>query len=743
MDKRPSYRRRDVLKILSLLPAAWAPSGKRHGRTPPLVFSCSPSNDLYQLLASGKASLRRHDAPEEAVAQAAPGSGLLLLAEGYPEKTTELAPETFQQAADKRLRLYVEFPSFVPGLQIGEPRSIAKGTHHNLLERVFVASDAFGAALEKLSILDFHDGRYVPVEAPNADLVLARAAGFDKAIYGLPAEGVKPILFQPPQGGILVACTKLSHFITGRYAPVKSWGIVWSWILQWLCPQAPPHLGEFQAAVIPTFGRSQRLPKNAELQAFQRGVEWYSKAKLFVPSPREETAQEHVGSGQASPTPERELPVGNGSEGVWEGFSNTFKYDGSQQLGRGRRNDCAGETSMAMAFSSVLGGKAHDAEVAANLNDFIYTHSQLAQGPRNDPASPSYGLVGWALPDTLYRYYGDENARSLLGTLATAALLKSDRWDEVALRCLLANLRTTGKLGFRRNSLDDSELQAHGWRYYYDVETANYWPHFEAYPWACFLWAYDKTHDARFLDRTRKALRMTLAAYPDQWKWTNGIQQERARMLLPLAWLVRVEDSPEHRQWLRRMADAMLTSQDESGALREEIGPGHSPYGPPQSNEQYGTNEASVIQQNGDPACDMLYTSNFAFLGLHEAAAATGDAHYRQAENKLAEFLCRIQASSSLHPEFDGAWFRAFDFRRWDYWGSNSDWGWGAWSTETGWTQAWITSVFALRHLQTSLWDLTAKSQIARHMDKLVPVMMPGTDKEASRPSALPEQHGV
>ena len=49
----------------------------------------------------------------------------------------------------------------------------------NLLERVFVASDAFSPSLEKLQILDFHDGRYVPVEFDNADLVLARAAGFD------------------------------------------------------------------------------------------------------------------------------------------------------------------------------------------------------------------------------------------------------------------------------------------------------------------------------------------------------------------------------------------------------------------------------------------------------------------------------------------------------------------------------------------------------------------------------------
>ena len=54
---------------------------------------------------------------------------------------------------------------------------------------------------------------------------------------------------------------------------------------------------------------------------------------------------------------------------------------------------------------------------------------------------------------------------------------------------------------------------------------------------------------------------MTMAAYPDKWKWTNGIQQERAKMLLPLAWLVRVEDTPEHRDWLRKIADDLINSQ--------------------------------------------------------------------------------------------------------------------------------------------------------------------------------------
>ena len=45
-----------------------------------------------------------------------------------------------------------------------------------------------------------------------------------------------------------------------------------------------------------------------------------------------------------------------------------------------------------------------------------------------------------------------------------------------------------------------------------------------------------------------------MEAYPDKWKWTNGIQQERARFLLPLAWLVRLDDTAEHRGWLSRIA---------------------------------------------------------------------------------------------------------------------------------------------------------------------------------------------
>ena len=127
--------------------------------------------------------------------------------------------------------------------------------------------------------------------------MLARVAGFDKAVYGLPTEGVKPILFKAPEGDVLVSTTKLSQFVTGRYEPVKSWGIVWTWILEWLRPTAPVRLGEFKPAVRPSFGPRQPLPADAEIQAFQRGVEWYSQAKLFVHPSWEKTVVERSAIG--------------------------------------------------------------------------------------------------------------------------------------------------------------------------------------------------------------------------------------------------------------------------------------------------------------------------------------------------------------------------------------------------------------------------------------------------------------
>ena len=83
-----------------------------------------------------------------------------------------------------------------------------------------------------------------------------------------------------------------------------------------------------------------------------------------------------------------------------------------------------------------------------------------------------------------------------------------------------------------------------------------------------------------------------------------------------------------------------------------------------------------------------------------------------------------------------------FDFRRWDYWGSNADAGWGAWSIEVGWTQAWIPTVLAMRELDVNLWELTSESKIAGHWEKNRAVMLPEDEVKLPEPRKIGDGPG-
>lgn len=93
---------------------------------------------------------------------------------------------------------------------------------------------------------------------------------------------------------------------------------------------------------------------------------------------------------------------------------------------------------------------------------------------------------------------------------------------------------------------------------------------------------------------------------------------------------------------------------------------------------------------------------------------------------KLAEFLCRSQTRSPKFPGLNGTWFRAFDDQRWEAWASSADVGWGAWSLEAGWGQAWTAAVLGLRELHTTVWDFTARSRAGEHFAALKTQMLPG-----------------
>lgn len=681
-----------------------------------LTLCCAEDNDLFQALVRGGASPRRFGSPDRAIDGAEEGAGVLVLADGYPTTRTPLRLELLQKAREKRLRLYVEYPQAHPGLEFGEPR----GTRW---ERAVVASDAEAVGLPKMHILALHDCRFLPVQAVDPILVLARVAGFDSAVYGLPKERF-PLLFASADG-TLVATTKLSGFVSARYAPGQDWVTLWRHLLGRLDPAGAPHRLVVVPTVRPAFGRDDPLPAGASEAAFERSASWFDRSRLLISAAKEPTIRELLTAGvEDTEPPALGAPVGDGSLGILEGYSSQIHPDGGQSQRTPVRADCQAESAAVLALHGLIKGDEHSRAVAGNLLDFLYVRSELHQRERGDPKHPAFGLIAWGAISPAWRIanYGDDNARTLLATMLAAASLESDAWDAAMLKALLANLRTTGRLGFRGDRIDMPQLEQKGWKAYHDASPVNYSPPFEACLWACNLWAYARTGEREFLDKTKTAIRMTMAAYPDGWRW--GDNSERARMLLALAWLVRVDDTEEHRRWLGRVVSDLVAHQAPCGAIPERLsrtGAGH--YVVPASNEAYGTTETPLLHKNGDPVSDQLYTTGFALLGLHEAVAATGDARLKRAEDALAEYLVRIQVRSNRLPYLDGTWFRAFDYERWDAWASSADVGWGAWCVESGWGPAWIGATLGLRIKQTSLWELTASSKIRERLPEVRKLM--------------------
>ena len=58
----------------------------------------------------------------------------------------------------------------------------------------------------------------------------------------------------------MVATTKLSHFVTGRYLPTDAWRTIWQTILARLSPDAPPLRLEWTPTVRPSYDSAVRSP---------------------------------------------------------------------------------------------------------------------------------------------------------------------------------------------------------------------------------------------------------------------------------------------------------------------------------------------------------------------------------------------------------------------------------------------------------------------------------------------------
>lgn len=684
----------------------------------PIFFYGNISNDLYRLLKREGYVLKKFNTPLQTVKAASRGAGVLILANHYPamDHMNRISQTILDLAHKKGLRLYVEYPSSFPGLNIPAK---AVETH---LERAVVTADVFGNSLKPMDLMAIQNSYVLPVEAEDPLMVLAKVVGFDKAEYGLKDTKAYPLLFE--RNGVLLGMTGLSNFETGRYAPQASVKTLWKYILARITGQKSIDFKYWVEDVKPMFGRKDPLPATARTNTIKKGAQWFENGRFFIDPSWKADWIKYGGNGTTpvGPPVSQAKPSGDGKLGIIEGHTSTIYYNGSQQYRYWMRADVQGEVSMALAAAGrFLNQKSYETK-SANLIDFMFHSSNLRGGAKRDPGSPAFGLLGWATTNA-GTFYGDDNSRAILGAIAAASYLHTDKWDKELAEAILANFRTTGKQGFRGERLEESDIVKNGWPYYYNRELVHVSPHFESWMWACYLWLYQKTGYEPLLQRTKEAIRITMEAYPEKWLWGSSMQTQRARMILPLAWLVRIEGTEQHRQWLDKMVNEILKYQDESGAIQEELGKGKGMFKALNSNADYGTDEGSLIFRNGEKAACMLYTCNFALFSLNEAARATGNSKYKEAVHKLSDFLTRIQVQSTRHKDLDGAWMRGFDYGRWDYWASNSDAGWGTWCTLTGWIQSWILTSQIQIQQKESFWEVTKNSAIASKAKPAIDLM--------------------
>ena len=672
-----------------------------------LVLCAAAEDDLSAALQSGGYPVVRETSLEKALETVPQGGTVFVAADAYPQQTTVVTAAMLEAAAACGVHLVIEYPKQVGDTVYPVPVEVTQ------FERVAALSPE-RLGVPRGTLLTLNCNFLLPLSAPAEPWCVGRMAGYDTMAYGLP-EKVWPLFEE--KDGVTVTAAPLSRLIRARSAPLKTWHTVCSWLLSDWCGQEVSV--RWDSPVHPCYAPEETLPPDAERRAFLKCADWFLR---------------------------RGVVKDNGTDDLVciEGYLSWIHHDGHQEIRHCLRSDCMAEAAMVLGLYYSMQPDGEIRRKAAALLDSIWTLPDYAN---TDPETEYYGLNNWY--KGARNFYGDDNARVLLASLLARTALGDTRWDEAILRCLVANLRTTSYLtGFRRERIDAAEegdtrllkhepytcaaLRAESYEYLSG--------HFEAYLWACNLLVYRMTGEEDFLRVTEKGIRTMMERGPAQWKWTNSLTAEICRMLLPLAFLMRLEPTEEHRRWLTDMCRRVMDCTVPCGTVAEQIGAiGSGMYPPPQSNEAYGTEEASLGQNPGDPVTDLLYVTNWAFLGLHEATAAlraVGEAteEITGASDRMAEFLCRVQlkADRPEYDQFDGVWMRGFDFGKWEYWGSNADAGWGVWTVESGWMNSWISALMAMRGTGTSVYEVIADGKFPELAPRLMREMYPERAEQAS-----------
>ena len=271
-----------MLLFLAAAQASVAVATAAAAAGPTLLFVCAERNDMLAAARKGALPTKVFATVAGAVAAGGDNDGLFVLAEamlpsnpGKPQTAsgTNVTEAEWAAIRAKKLSVYLEFPGSLPG---GAPLPVAQ----TVFERVVVSakaglpSGAPPAALGHLRLLHPHklvDFAVLPAALlPKADLALAKVAGYDTAVFGLPPANETHPFLVAASPELLVAATQLSYCRRRRFAPSDRWMAVVAHIFgvvsggHWKPSDTAEPL--WVPAVGPSFGKQEALPADAERQ---------------------------------------------------------------------------------------------------------------------------------------------------------------------------------------------------------------------------------------------------------------------------------------------------------------------------------------------------------------------------------------------------------------------------------------------------------------------------------------------
>ncbi len=344
-----------------------------------------------------------------------------------------------------------------------------------------------------------------------------------------------------------------------------------------------------------------------------------------------------------------------------------------------RRPDCNFQTALMFDIAAEVLADPSCAAVATTLLEFLFDRSSLLE---NNADAPQHGLWQFFQPNRGVQYWLDDNSWVI------TMLLMLARRGRPELRRHAVNAAQALN-NFFRQFMDD--LDRFG-RSYRSIGGPVYGlclnPHWCGLATMALALAAQHDKETDYLHGiTRYYQAHALAGPPPHDEHARKAAAHRGLpwSLSEYAYLAIASSVVAHATGLKEAAHAARTA---AGILVKcQCADGHFPA------EHY---EAPASPR----LADLIYTQNFASLGLLHAAMLLNETTYRDAARRSLAFLAMVQ-DTSASPHLRGCWRGMYDTSR-GGWGGGDEYEGGQSSIYSGWTNAPISLAF--------LFDLTGQS---------------------------------